>query len=85
MVPASPRIQITNRVFNFRYHSVEHWLDLFRTYYGPTHKAFLALPEEGQAALASDMTELADSFNVCQDGRMVVPSDYAEVVITKRG
>lgn len=79
------RIQITNRVFNFRYHSVEHWLDLFRTYYGPTHKAFLALPDEGKAELAKDMTALAESYNVSQDGRMVVPGDYAEVVITKRG
>ena len=79
------RIQITNRAFNFRYHSVEHWLDLFRTYYGPTHKAFLALPDEGKTELAKDMTALAESYNVSQDGRMVVPGDYAEVVITKRG
>lgn len=78
------RIDVQTRVFNFRYHNVAHWLDLFRTYYGPMHKAFLALPEDGQTALAEEMTALAENFNIATDGRMVVPSDYAEIVITKR-
>ena len=79
------RIEIRNRAFNFRYHSVEHWLELFRTYYGPTHKALLALPDDGKAKLEEDMTALAESFNISQDNRMIVPSDYVEVVITKKG
>lgn len=79
------RIEVKERHFHFRYHSVAHWLDLFRTYYGPTHKAFLALDEAGQAALAAEVTELAESFNIGTGGRMHVPSAYAEVVITRKG
>lgn len=78
------RIDVQRRAFNFRYRNVAHWLDLFRTYYGPTHKAFAALPPEGQARLAADVTELADRHNIATDGRMVVPSAYAEIVITRR-
>jgi SAM-dependent methyltransferase len=78
------KIEIETRAFNFRYHSVAHWLDLFRTYYGPTHKAFAALPKDGQKALAAEMTHLATEHNVSKNGWMVVPSAYAEVVITKR-
>lgn len=81
---SAARIEIQRRAFNFRYRNVAHWLDLFRTYYGPTHKAFAALPPEGQAQLAADVTELAEQHNIATDGRMIVPSAYAEVVITKR-
>ena len=78
------KIEVTERDFNFRYASVAHWLDLFRTYYGPTHKAFAALDEAGQAALAADVTKLAEQHNTRTDGGMVVPSAYLEVVITKK-
>lgn len=78
------RIEIRTRDFNFRYRNVAHWVDLFRTYYGPTHKAFAALPPEKQGVLAADMTKLAELHNTSRDGWMVVPSTYAEVVITKR-
>ncbi|MGD1926248.1 MAG: class I SAM-dependent methyltransferase [Paracoccaceae bacterium] len=78
------RVSITRRVYNFRYRSVAEWLEVFRTFYGPTHKAFLALDSDGQHAMAQDMSNLAERFNVRTDGRMVVPGDYAEVVITKR-
>lgn len=82
---AAERIEIQARDFNFRYRSVAHWLDLFRTFYGPTHKAFAALSPERQDRLEAEMSELAHQHNVGSGGRMVVPSGYAEVVITKRG
>lgn len=82
---SAARIEIQTRAFNFRYRNIAHWLDLFRTYYGPTHKAFASLSPEGQDALASEMAELAAEHNTSRDGWMVVPSAYAEVVITKHG
>lgn len=71
------------KVFTFRYRSPEHWLEVFRTWYGPVHKAFGALPETGQAALSQDLLALIKRFNRATDGTMVVPSDYLEVVVTK--
>ncbi len=82
--PIAERIEVQARSFNFRYSNTAHWLDLFRSYYGPTHKAFAALSAEGQEALASEMSDLADQHNTPGNGWMVVPSAYAEVVITKR-
>ncbi len=76
-------IEIEQREFCFRYLSPEHWLDVFRTYYGPTHKAFGALPEAEQALLAADILELINSHNVATDGTMKLPSTYLEIVITK--
>ncbi|MEM7668508.1 MAG: class I SAM-dependent methyltransferase [Pseudomonadota bacterium] len=77
-------IAINRRDFSFRYRSVGHWLKLFRDYYGPVHKAFQALSPEAQDDLANDLSAVAHDFNTAQDGRMIVPGEYLEVVVTKR-
>lgn len=70
------------RDFVFRYRSPQHWLDVFRTYYGPLLKAFAGLQPAAQASLASDLFALIARFNRSGDASMVVPSEYLEVVIT---
>jgi ubiquinone/menaquinone biosynthesis C-methylase UbiE len=77
-------IRSTRRLFNFRYRSADHWLDIFRTYYGPTHKAFAALGPHDQRRLAADVTALLEHFNAGDARSLVVPGEYLEVVITKR-
>ncbi len=77
-------IQVTSRTFQFRYRSAAHFLDVFRRWYGPVHKAFAALPAEQAATLERDLTELLDSLNRAGPGSLVVPSEYVEVVITRR-
>jgi len=72
------------RTFVFRYRSPQHWLDVFKTFYGPMLKAFAALNANAQAALTRDVLALVDEFNRAGDGTMAVPSEYLEVVITKR-
>lgn len=60
---SAARIEINAQVFNFRYRNAAHWMDLFRTYYGPTHKAFAALDATGKQKLADGMMDLAERFN----------------------
>lgn len=79
----SQAIAVAGKVFVFRYRSPDHFIDHFRTYYGPVHKAFLALDATRQAALADDLRATIARFDRPHDGSMRVPSDYAEVVITK--
>ena len=76
-------IATETRQFVFRYRSPQHFLEVFRTYYGPTLKAFAALEPAGQVALAADIGELMARFNRAGDGTLVVPSDYLEIVVTK--
>ena len=76
-------ISVEKKDFNFRYPSPEHFVELFKTYYGPVHKAFLALCDEDAEALESDILSLVGAFNRADDGTMVVPSEYIEVVIKK--
>ena len=77
-------ISIERRDFVFRYHSAAHWLEVFRTFYGPMHKAFGALDAAKQEALAADLIALAEKFNRATDGTLVAPSEYLEVVIKRK-
>jgi ubiquinone/menaquinone biosynthesis C-methylase UbiE len=81
---AAASITAEPRNFTFRYRSPEHFLDVFKNYYGPMLKAFAALDEANQAGLASDLLALIGRLNRAEDGTMVVPSEYFEVVVVKR-
>jgi len=82
--PALATISITPRIFNFRYRSAAHFVDVFRMWYGPTHKAFAALPTDKASALEADMLELLSKANRAGGASLVVPSEYLEVVVTRR-
>ena len=82
--PHASAIATETRNFVFRYRSAAHWLEVFKTYYGPTLKAFAALPAASQSALTDDLMALVGRFNRSGDGSMVVPSEYLEIVITRR-
>ena len=72
------------RHFNFRYRSPAHFIQVFRDFYGPTHKAFAALDAKGQHALARELTALLEQLNTAGVSSLVVPSEYLEVIFTKR-
>jgi ubiquinone/menaquinone biosynthesis C-methylase UbiE len=77
-------IKAESRMFNFRYRSPEHFLEVFRTYYGPVLKAFAALDAAKQEELRNDLHALMVRMNKAGPGSLVIPSEYLEVVITKR-
>ncbi|HEV2630394.1 MAG TPA: class I SAM-dependent methyltransferase [Pseudolabrys sp.] len=80
----SSALKAKPRNFVFRYRSPQHFLDVFRDYYGPMLKAFEALNAAGRKALSQDIIELIGRFNTSGDGTVVVPGEYLEVVVTKR-
>ena len=82
--PHASEVLAESRHFVFRYKSVEHWLQVFKTYYGPVLKAFGALEPAAQATLTSDLVALIERFNRSGDAGVVIPSEYLEIVITRR-
>jgi ubiquinone/menaquinone biosynthesis C-methylase UbiE len=76
-------IRCQRRIFNFRYASPAHWIQIFRDFYGPTHKAFAALPPAGRIQLEADLTALLERLNVGGRRSLVVPSEYLETVIVR--
>jgi len=71
------------RTFAFRYRSAAHFVDVFRTFYGPVQRAYAALPPEGQAALTADLTALLERHDTGNGGGLVVPGAYLEAVVTR--
>jgi SAM-dependent methyltransferase len=76
-------IRCVRKVFNFRYASSAHWIQVFRDFYGPTHKAFAALDATKQVALERDIVALLERFNIAGQSSLVVPAEYLEVVVVK--
>lgn len=77
-------IAVRQRLFNFRYRSAAHFIEVFRTWYGPVHKAFAALPDSAARALEFDLAELLNRMNQGGPSSLVVPGEYLEVVIARR-
>ena len=82
--PSARAINAVPRNFMFRYRSPEHFVEIFRTYYGPMLKAFAALDAANQQGLRDDLLALIGRMNRAEDGTVIVPSEYLEIVITRR-
>jgi len=76
-------VEIADQTFTFRYESAEHWLHVFRTYYGPVNRAFAALEAEKAALLEADILDLVEKSNLAAISSLVIPGNYLEVVVTK--
>jgi ubiquinone/menaquinone biosynthesis C-methylase UbiE len=83
MFGSAASIAHTVRDFMFRYESPEHFVDIFRTFYGPVHKAFGARDANGQQALEADLLALLRTCARPSAAGLVVPSEYLETVITR--
>jgi len=77
-------VEASQQIFDFRYRSPEHWLNIFKTYYGPTNRAFAALDSAGQSALSAEIIELLQRMNRGGKNSLVVPGEYLEAVVKTR-
>ncbi len=81
-------LSVTERTFTWRFTSAHELVDTFRTWYGPTLKAFAALGEAGadaQAALEADIVALATTFDRLGTGDAIaVPATYLEAIAVRR-
>lgn len=82
--PYAADLRVTRKTFPFRYLSAAHFVQVFRDWYGPTHKAFAALDADGKVSLEREMTALLNELDVGGGRGLVAPSEYAEIVITVR-
>ena len=81
--PLASDIRTTRKSYVFRFRSAAHWVEFFRSYYGPTHKAFAALDEARQRALHAALIEFLQGENTHRGDALMIPGEYLEVVITK--
>jgi len=81
---SATRIHVEPKIFTFRYRSPQHFIEVFRSWYGPMLRAFASLEHPQRHALEADILELIARFNRSGDATAVLPSEYVEVVIDRR-
>jgi len=74
----------TRRTFTLRFTSPEDFVADYRSFYGPILKAFAALDEAGQAALAADLARLAQRWDRNGGGSIAIPATYLESILILR-
>ena len=78
-------LEIEERTFTFRFTSAEEFVLFFRTWYGPTLKAFAALEGDARDALEQDLLALARrSDRLGCAGAIAIPATYTEAVAVTR-
>ena len=77
------KVTSTQQIFNFRYRSAAHFIEVFKNFYGPMHKAFASLDVKKQAELEADILALLNTLNRGGVNSLVVPSEYLEAIIVK--
>lgn len=79
----SRNVRFTPREFVFRYRSPLHFVEIFRTFYGPMNRTYAALDTTQRDSFTSDLLSLIAAHNRSGDETLVLPSAYAEVVIER--
>ncbi len=78
-------LEVEERIFTYRFESAEEFVTFFRTWYGPTLKAFEALDDDGKKALEADLVALVERYDRLDDPNAIaVPAAYIEAVAITR-
>jgi len=76
-------LRVERKATRQTFRSVDHWMDFFRTYFGPTKVAFERVGPEGEEALAEDLRAYLEESNTAGDRALVLEPEYLEVVATR--
>jgi len=68
-------METRRRTYVFRYLSADHFIEHFRSYYGPVHKAFDSPGPDEREAMKSDLEELIDYWITSGEETAILPSD----------
>ena len=78
-------LRLRRHIYPFRYpFPPSEVVEFFRTYYGPSYKAFAALDAEKQSALREDLEQLWTEHNAATDGTTLIEAEYLEVVAIRQ-
>ncbi len=77
-------LEVAERTFTFRFTSAEDFVAFFRTWYGPTLKAFAAVEGSARDALEQDLVALARRFDRLGTDAIAIPATYTEAVAITR-
>lgn len=77
-------VSCTVRTVTQHFRSVDHALETFFTFFGPTARAFAAADESGREQLRRDVGDVFRKYNTATDGTCVMPCEYMQVIAKRR-
>jgi SAM-dependent methyltransferase len=78
-------LHLSDQVTCQRVPSTDGWIELMRSYYGPTHKTFAALDAESAELYTERLREVINRYNRATDGTVMTAQHYVNVIAVKRG
>lgn len=76
-------IKTERRVAFQYYRSVEHGMNVFRTYFGPTNRAFQMVDPPNQERLRKDVEGVFARYNRATDGTVKLESEYLQAIAVR--
>jgi ubiquinone/menaquinone biosynthesis C-methylase UbiE len=76
-------LRVERRPSRQPFRSVDHYLEFFRTYFGPIKMAFERVGPDGEKALASDLRDFLEEANTAGERALVIEPEYLQVVATR--
>jgi ubiquinone/menaquinone biosynthesis C-methylase UbiE len=76
-------LRVERRASRQTFRSADHFLEFFRTYFGPVKVAFERVGSEGEAALEADLRHYLAEYNKAGDRALVLEPEYLQVVATR--
>lgn len=76
-------LRVERRASRQPFRSADHFLEFFRTYFGPVKVAFERVGPEGEEALEADLRAYLDEYNKDGEGTLVLEPEYLQVVGTR--
>jgi ubiquinone/menaquinone biosynthesis C-methylase UbiE len=76
-------LRIESRISRQPFRSVDHYIEFFRTYFGPTQMAYERVGPEGEQALTDDLRAFLEAENTAGDRALVLEAEYLEVIATR--
>lgn len=76
-------LRIERRISRQPFRSADHYIEFFRTYFGPTQMAYERVGSEGEQALTDDLRALLEAENTAGERALVLEAEYLEVIATR--
>ena len=76
-------LRLRKRASRQVFRSPDHYLDFFRTYFGPVKAAYEKVGTAGEAALTADLRAFLEEANTGGERALVLEPEYVEVVATR--
>jgi len=76
-------LRIERRPARQAFRSADHFLEFFRTYFGPIKVAFERVGPDGEAALEADLRSYLEESSIGDERALVVEPEYLRVVATR--